>query len=343
MTKRDALIFTTLLALLVLAILIGITVGSVTFPLSHTASILLHTVIEGTSGDNPAWQQTIIMWVRLPRVIVGALAGAGLAITGAVMQSVFRNPMAEPGIIGVSAGAALGAVAVLYSGIATLSILYVPSGAFIGALACTILVYSLSASHGKTSPSTLLLAGIAIGSIAIALTSFILALSLKKWEVGRQIISWLMGDLEGRSWNHVALAAPLVISGSLWLMLYARDLNVLLTGEEHAMAVGINVPAIRRNLLVTASLVTAATVSVAGSISFVGLVVPHIVRLLLGPDNRKVLPASLIFGAAFLVIADTLCRYFVIQELRLGIVTSLCGAPFFLYLLLKKRNLYKAL
>lgn len=337
-SPRVPLFWAGLVAACVLAFLVGAATGSVNLPVSRTLKLLVHAATGLGTPDWPAWQETVMVWVRLPRVVVAALAGAGLALTGAVMQGVFRNPMAEPGIIGVTSGASFGAVVMLYSGLGAKFYLLTPMSAFAGALGCTFLVYALATSRGKGSVTTLLLAGIAIGGIAFSMTSFVLSLSVRKWEVGRQVLSWLLGDLEGRTWGHCALAAPLVLGGGVWLTFYARKLNVLMLGEEVAQSVGLDVPRFRRNLLILTSLVTGAVVSVAGAVGFVGLLAPHATRLLFGPDNRKVLPATMFCGAAFVMLADAFCRAGVVQEMRLGVVTSLCGGPFFLFLLLRNRN-----
>ncbi|OYT71865.1 MAG: hypothetical protein CFK52_07055 [Chloracidobacterium sp. CP2_5A] len=338
MTRRDALTFIGLIALLVVAMVVATAFGTGSISPLRALRIFWDTLI-GANGDYPAWQRTTLVWGRLPRVLVAALVGGGLALTGAVMQAMFRNPMAEPGVLGISAGAAFGAVTALYLGGTTFSMLLGPAGAFIGALGCALLVYALaSGGRGQVATTTLLLAGVAVGSIVSALTSFVLALSLREWEIGRQSLSWLMGDFEGRSWVHVALAFPLTLIGCVWLMLRGRELNVLLTGEASALALGVNVAELRRDLIVWTSLVTAATVAVVGAIGFVGLIVPHLLRLLLGPDNRRLLPAAFLGGATFLVAADMLCRVASLTELRPGVVTSLVGGPFFLYLLMGSRR-----
>ncbi len=338
MTRRDALVFLALTVLLVAALAFATALGTANVP-PQRALRILWDALSGAEGDYPAWQRTVLVWVRLPRVITAALVGGGLALTGAVMQAIFRNPMAEPGIIGVSSGAAFGAVTALYLSATTFSMLAAPTGAFIGALGCTAVVYWLaSGARGRVATTTLLLAGIAVGSMMSALTSFVLALSLRQWEVGRQMLSWLMGDFEGRSWGHVALVFPLTLIGSLWLTLHGQELNVLLTGEESALSLGIDVPALRRNLIIWASLVTAGTVAVVGAIGFVGLIAPHALRLILGPDNRRLLPAAFLGGATFLVTADMLCRLASLSELRPGVVTSLVGGPFFLYLLMQSKR-----
>lgn len=338
MMRRDALAFAALGALLIGVMTLATAFGTANVPPTRALRILWDA-LSGAEGDYPAWQRTVLIWVRLPRVVTAALVGGGLALTGAVMQAMFRNPMAEPGVLGVSSGAAFGAVTALYLGATTFSMLLAPTGAFLGALACTFIVYVLASSgRGRVAATTLLLAGVAVGSIVAALTSFVLALSLRQWEVGRQMLSWLMGDFEGRSWGHVGLVLPLTFIGGVWLALHGRELNLLLTGEESALSLGVDVPALRRNLIVWASLVTAATVAVVGAIGFVGLIAPHMLRLILGPDNRRLLPAAFLGGAIFLVAADMLCRMASLSELRPGVVTSLVGGPFFLYLLMKSKR-----
>lgn len=328
-----------LAALLLGACVLAVGMGTVPIPPGEAASILAHAFRLGPKGDWHPYEEVILMTVRLPRVVVALLAGGGLALAGAVMQGLFRNPMADPGITGVSAGAALGSVTALYAGWAAASVLWLPASAFAGGLLCAFLVYGIATSRGKTPVSTLLLAGIAVGGMAVSLISFVLFLALANYEVGRQMMLWLMGGLDGRGWLHVRIASAPVLLGSAWLCLYARDLNVMLTGEEGAMSLGVDVPRTRRRLLVLCALVTAATVSVAGVVGFVGLVVPHILRLILGPDHRRLLPASFLGGGLFLVLADLVCRTLVVnEELRLGVVTSMIGGPFFIYLLIKNRR-----
>ena len=324
-------------ALLALSVVAAVSLGTVDVPFGRTAAILW-SAIAGGGGDWPAWQETVLVSVRLPRVLLALVTGGGLAVAGAVMQGLFRNPMADPGVIGVSGGAAFGAVTALYAAGGAGAVLLVPSAAFVGALGCALAVYALATTRGRTPVSTLLLAGIAVAGIASAATSFVLSLSLAEWEVGRQMLGWLMGGLDGRSWQHVALSAPIVILGSIWLATYSRDLDVMLTGEESALAVGVDVPRVKRTLVTLASLVTAATVAVTGVVGFVGLMVPHIVRLLVGPEHRRVIPISFLGGALFLCWADLAIRALPVSDLRLGVVTAMTGGPFFLYLLVRHRR-----
>ncbi|MEM9190583.1 MAG: iron chelate uptake ABC transporter family permease subunit [Myxococcota bacterium] len=334
LTQSVALVFG-VLALLV-SIVCATALGASALPFDRTAAILWSLVSGSTSFE--AWERVIVLDVRLPRVLLAAVGGAALATSGAVMQALFRNPMADPGIIGVSSGAALGAVCALYLSTVSLAFYLVPLAAFAGGLLAAFSVYTIATRRGRTPVTTLLLTGVAVSGIASAMTSLVLSLSLADWEVGREMLGWLLGGLEGRSWEHLLLAAPVALGGSAWLMIYGRDLNVLLTGEESALALGIDVVRLKRQTLILSSLVTAAAVAVMGVVGFVGLMIPHIVRLVVGPDHRRLIPVAFFSGATCLVWADLLCRSFPSTDLRLGVVTSLAGGPFFLYLLLRHRR-----
>lgn len=335
---RNAMILVGLGGLLGASVVVATTLGGSSLGFSEALTIMSAALRGAEASDLPAWQRAVLLSVRLPRVVLAATTGAGLATAGAVMQSLFRNPMADPGVIGVSSGAALGAVVALYAGVATLSTFVVPFAAFAGALGAAALVYTLATTRGRTPVTTLLLAGIAVSGIAGALVSFVLSVSLAEWEVGRHMLGWLMGSLEGRSWSHVAMAAPVVLVGSLWLATYARDLDAIITGEESALAVGVDVVRVKRALILLSSLVTAATVAVTGIVGFVGLMVPHMVRLLTGPRHSILVPASFLTGAIFVVWADVVCRVAPASDLRLGVVTALTGGPFFLWLLVRHQR-----
>nr|WP_255198876.1 vitamin B12 ABC transporter permease BtuC [Halorarius litoreus] len=275
---------------------------------------------------------TIVMTVRLPRIALGAVVGFALAAAGTVMQGFFRNPMADPSIIGVSSGAAVGAVLAIVAPVAIPLGLGLRGAAFVGALLTAFAVYLIATEGGRTPVATLLLAGVAIQTFLGAVVSFLL---LHSGDSMRTVVYWLMGHLDGATWGEVGLTALLVplLVGTLYL--YAEDLNVLLVGEEDARSLGIEVEHTKRVLLAVSSIVTAAAVAVSGVIGFVGLVVPHTLRLVVGPDHRVLLPASAFAGASFLVLADTIARSGV-AELPVGIVTAAVGAPFFLYLLRKR-------
>jgi iron complex transport system permease protein len=271
--------------------------------------------------------ETIVREIRLPRIVLGAVVGFALASAGAVMQGFFRNPMADPSILGVSSGAAVGAVATIALSVS--GPLGLQTAAFLGAVLAAFAVYLLATESGHTPVATLLLAGIAVQTFLGAIISYLL---LHAGESLEQAVLWLMGHLHNSTWAEVEVTLPVAVVSFLVLLAYARDLNVLLLGEEDAHALGIEVERTKRVLLALSSVVTAAAVAVAGVIGFVGLVVPHMMRLLVGPDHRVLLPTSALAGGAFLVASDTLARSGP-GELPVGIVTAAVGAPFFLYLL----------
>jgi iron complex transport system permease protein len=278
--------------------------------------------------DVPATSETIVRQIRLPRIVLGATVGFALAAAGTVMQGFFRNPLADPSIIGVSSGAAVGAVAAIVFA-ATLPL---PVMAFLGALLAAFTVYAIATRNGETPVATLLLAGVAVQTFLGAVISFVL---VQAGESLREAVFWLMGHLHNSTWAEVEVTLPLAVLAVGALYVYAHDLNVLLLGEADAHALGIEVERTKRILLALSSVVTAAAVAVAGVIGFVGLVVPHVMRLLVGPDHRILLPTSSLAGASFLVAADTLARSGV-AEVPVGIVTAAVGAPFFLYLLRRR-------
>lgn len=284
------------------------------------------------SFDVAASDETIVRRIRLPRIVLAAVVGFGLAAAGTVMQGFFRNPMADPSIIGVSAGAAVGAVAFIVLPVANLYGLGLQLAAFSGALIAAFVVYAIATTNGRTPVATLLLAGIAIQTFLGAVVSYLILHSGDSME---QAVYWLMGRLHASSWTDVGLSLPFVLGFYIVLSLYTRDLNVLLLGEDEAATLGISVERTKRVLLAASSIVTAAAVAVAGVIGFVGLIVPHAMRLLVGPDHRILLPTSALAGASFLVVTDTFARTGPV-EVPVGIVTAALGAPFFLYLLRKR-------
>ncbi len=273
--------------------------------------------------------ETIVMRVRLPRILLAALVGFALAAAGTVMQGFFRNPMADPSIIGVSSGAAAGAVAFLVVPVAIPFGLGLQGAAFVGALLAAFAVYAIATQGGRTPVATLLLAGIAIQAF---LGSVIAYLQLISGEGLRAVVHWLMGHLGNASWDDVTVTLVLVPLLFGILLAYSRDLNVLLVGEEAAAGLGVEVERTKRILLASSAVITAAAVAVSGVIGFVGLIVPHMVRLVVGPDHRVLLPAAALAGASFLVVTDTVARAGA-TEIPVGIVTAALGAPFFLYLL----------
>ncbi len=275
------------------------------------------------------------MWeLRLPRVLAAALVGAGLAVAGAVMQTVVRNPLADPYLLGLSGGASLGAVAVLVLGVAVL----LPVAAFAGALAALVATLALAGSSAATSPARTVLAGLAVGQLAAAGTSFVIFWSATG-DSYRDILAWLMGSLAGADWSAVAIAAVAVGVLGTGLLAAGRSLDALALGDTAAAALGIAVARVRWALLVAVALLTGALVAVSGSIGFVGLAVPHAVRLVVGTTHRRLLALTAVVGATFLVWADTAARaLFEPRELPVGIVTALVGAPVLAALLWRRRR-----
>jgi iron complex transport system permease protein len=292
--------------------------------------------------SEPSQIQSIIMEIRLPRLILALLVGAVLAILGAVMQGLFRNPLADPSLIGVSGGASVGAsIVIVTAGGAMLSPLaglsMVALGAFIGGVITTLLVYRVATSSLGTSVTTMLLAGIAIGAIAGAFNSLLSYFSDN--QMLRQISVWQMGNLGGANWQKASLMAAVSLIIFSLLPSHAKSLNAFLLGESEARHLGIDVQRIKRQLIFLTALGVGVSVALAGLIGFVGLVIPHMVRLLIGPDHRALLPASALAGASLLLIADSIARVVVLPaELPTGILTALLGAPFFVVLLLKQRG-----
>ena len=328
-----------LLILLVIALtILGVLQGPANISLGHIGAIFKQALLETPNNDIPNWEHSIIVDIRLPRVIIALFAGASLALCGLVMQGMFRNPLASPSVLGVSSGASLGAVIAIYFGFSLISAWAIPLLAFIGAGISLSIVYRVASSRGQTNVATLLLSGVAISALNVAATSLLLALSLSNWDVARMIIYWTMGGLDGRTWDHVVIILPIVLSGFVLLLFYSKQLDLLLLGEQHALSVGVDVRKTRRNLLIISSAMVGASVSVVGGIGFIGLVVPHILRLLLGPEHRYLLPACLFGGAITLLGADLfLNSFFREQAIPLGVVTAALGAPFFLFLLIKQR------
>ena len=322
--------------LLPVVALLSLTVG--------TVSISWVEALRAVVGSSSATQiDTILFDIRLPRILLAIFVGAVLASTGAVMQGLFRNPLADPSLIGVSSGASVGASLMIVSaggfiqGGALVGISLVSIGAFVGGFTATLLVYRLATSGMGTSVTTMLLAGIAIGALAGALNSLLSYFSDN--DMLRQISLWQMGNLSGASWLKVSIMGVVTI---LLMGLFPRDsraLNALLLGESEARHLGINVQRVKRRLIVLTALGVGVSVAVAGLVGFVGLIMPHIIRLMIGPDHRWLIPASGLAGAILLVVADSLARVVVIPaELPTGILTAILGAPFFVALLLQQRK-----
>jgi iron complex transport system permease protein len=317
--------------LLVVAACAAVALGTSGVGPDQALAIILHRLFGLGPVTWPASAETIVWELRLPRVVAGMVVGAGLACAGTVFQALLRNPLADPYIIGTAAGASLGAVAALLLPVATigwLGIGTVQAFAFAGGLAAVLVVFAVARGRGGTPVVTLLLAGYAISSLLAAGVAFLLFTSGDRLAA---VVSWLLGSLAGASWARLAVAAPLIVVSFMLLLLRWRRLNGLLLGEAAAAGLGIDVEREKRILTGLAALLTSAGVAISGTIGFVGLVVPHLLRLAFGPDHRLLLPASMLFGAVLLLVADLGAR--LVGGIPVGIVTALIGAPFFLWLL----------
>ncbi len=305
--------------------------GIASIPFRDANRILLHEFLHldvGMEGITDG-SITIIRSVRLPRVVLGFLAGASLAVCGAGFQGIFKNPMADPFVLGVSSGAALGAAIgiVLHFGTTLL--------AFVGAFLTITLVYNISKIGKKVPVATLLLSGIAVSQTLSATMSIIMILNKQSMD---QIMFWTMGSLNGKGWGQIITVLPYSLLGIALLLTTCRELDIMLTGEETAIQLGVNVESLKKRVLFASTVITAAVISVTGIIGFVGLVVPHVVRMITGPKHRVLMPLSLLFGGTFLIICDTAARSMAVWEIPVGIITSLCGGPFFIYLLRRMKR-----
>lgn len=271
---------------------------------------------------------TILWQVRLPRVCVAMLVGAALSASGLVMQAYFRNSLASPGLLGVSSGGAAGAVVAIGAGWTTASLFVLPAAAIVGALFATLAVIGLAQRGASTE--RLLLAGVALNALLGAVTSYVLSNFTLTYERNAQVLFWLLGGLEDRTWEHVWMVLPILLAAA-WLWPLGRPMDLLSTGVQEAQSLGVDVRSLRRRMLMLSTVMTALATAVAGSVGFVGLIVPHVLRLLAGAEHRRLVPLSLVGGAAFVLACDLIGRS--VMGLRLGIVTSLIGAPFFLWLL----------
>lgn len=330
---------------LIVALLIATGIGAVSVSPLDILGMLAHKILPMLNID-PTWvdtDETIILQLRLPRVVGGMLVGAALATAGVLFQGLLRNPMADPYIIGTSGGAAFGATLamMLPFSAAFLGFGLVPVAAFCGGLGAVLLVYNLARVGSRTPVISMLLAGFVVSSVMAALMSLLMAVSGRLQIQLHSVFSFLMGGISISTWWQIAIIAPLIVGGIVLARFMAFRLNAFALGEEGAAHLGVDVERSKLSILALGSLLTAAAVSISGLVGFVGLVMPHAVRLVLGPDHRLLLPASALVGGIFLVMADLLARSVVAPtELPVGIVTALVGAPFFLYLLRRMRKEY---
>lgn len=332
--RRARLVRAGLFLFLALAVYVSITTGA-----AGTSPWL--TLGQWLRGEEIALADKVVLLnIRLPRLALGLLVGAALAVAGAVMQGLFRNPLADPGLVGVSAGAGLGAVVAIVLGGAlplALGAWLVPAAAFIGGLCTTILLYMVATRAGRTSIATMLLAGIAIAALAGAVTGVMVYLANDNQL--RDLTFWNLGSLAGATWAKVLAAAPIILPALLVTPFLARGLNALALGEAAAGHMGVPVQKLKAAAIVSVAAATGAAVAVSGGIGFIGIVVPHILRLLNGPDHRALLPDAAVLGAAALLFADAISRTIVAPaELPIGVITAVIGAPVFLWVLLRQRS-----
>ena len=316
--------------------MVAAAVGPYTIPPSHIMDILAEWLGAGESSASDT-ERAIVGTIRLPRIVLALTVGAALGVAGAVMQGLFRNPMADPGIIGVSTGGALGAVIAIATGAQAVVALALPAMSFAGATATLVLVYFVASIGGRFSMAALLLAGVAISAFIAAIISAII-LFTSNLQAQREMLFWLAGGLGASTWTDVRIALPIVLFGVATAIVLARDLNLLMVSEEEARSLGVRVGLTRNTLLLATSLITGAAVAFSGTIAFVGLIAPHTLRLVIGADHRALVPLSAMGGGVFLLAADTLSRTVIDPaEIPVGVVTALVGAPFFVLLLARNK------
>ena len=320
----------------IVLVIIAAALGPYTIPFSHTADILLEQLGVGQAAA-PDTEQAIVASIRLPRIALALTVGAALGVAGAVMQGLFRNPMADPGIIGVSTGGALGAVIAIATGAQAAFALALPAMSFAGATGALVLVFAVASVGGRFSMSALLLSGVAVSAFIAAIISAII-LFTENLEAQRDMLFWLAGGLDASRWSDVRLSLPFVLFGVAVAVFMARDLNLLMVSDDEARSLGVRVGLTRNSLLLAASLITGTAVAFSGTIAFVGLIVPHALRLVTGADHRVLVPLSALGGGVFMLAADTLARLVISPaEVSVGIITALVGAPFFLMLLARNK------
>lgn len=306
-------------------------------------------ILTGGGGGWPDIYNVVVLELRLPRIILAALVGCGLGVSGAIMQALFKNPMADPYILGLSSGAALGAGVTLALEVSVISFvmfgyvvtmtstsILLPILTFAGALGTIMMVYNIARMGGKVHTDTLLLSGIAVSAFFGAIVMFLLFISGQQF---KSLFFWMLGGFGASTWGQVAVMGPIVLVGVVVTAVYSRDLNLLLMGEESARTLGMRVERVKLQLLVMASLIAGVSVAFAGIIGFVGLIIPHMIRLVVGPDHRGLIPASAFAGALFMIWVDTAARTIMApSEIPVGILTAMCGGPFFIYLLRTSRR-----
>ncbi len=339
---KNPAVLSGLSALLVILFFISLSIGQVVIPVGDILKIVLNKTGLFAFQVNEVFEA--VLWsIRLPRLVMTVLIGAALAVSGAALQGLFRNPLVEPGLIGVSSGSALGMVVLIVFGssfIDTSSLLghfVVPIIAFGGGLLATFLVMKISEQVGKTNIAVLILGGVAVNALAAALIGY--AIFYADENQLRTFTFWTLGDLGGASWEKLWVAAPILIFSTVWLLLFPNELNAIAVGEAEAFHMGVDVEKVKKLIIILCALAVGVSVSLSGVIGFIGLVVPHLIRITFHADNRLILPASLLGGPILLIVADLIARTVVAPaELPIGVVTGLIGAPVFITLLLRAKS-----
>ncbi|MEV4669663.1 FecCD family ABC transporter permease [Microbacterium sp. LWO12-1.2] len=337
-TLRFTLVTIGLIVALVITCIVSITSGQYSLSPTDLIGVLLRGIgIDTAWAPASATDYGVIYNLRLPRLVLGLLVGAALAVSGVLMQAIFGNPLADAGVVGVSSGAALGAAASITFGIASLGMWTTPLFAFLGGLIAVLAVYFISRSGGRTEVVTLLLTGIAINAIAGAGMAFLTFLGTTSTR--EQIVFWQLGSLNGALWSNVALVAPLVAIGIVIALIVSPQLDLFALGERTARHLGVNVELLRMVVIVTVAILVCAAVAFAGIIGFAGLVVPHLMRMIIGPAHLPLMIASAVGGALLIAVADLVARTAVpLADMPIGMITSLVGGPFFLWLLVRTRR-----
>ncbi len=342
MNKKFILLSLTLLLVLIISMTLAVMVGSVSITPLYVWQVILSKIpiVQNLIEQDWSRSQEIIIWqIRVPRVLLAAIVGAGLAIAGAAIQALVRNSIAEPYILGISSGATVGATAVIILGaFSFLGIFALSVSAFLGSLLAILLVFFLARVGGRISVFRLLLAGMAVSFILSAVSNFMLMMAKQDNGI-KAVMYWMLGSLAGAKWSNIIIPAAIFIFVFALLWLHYRNLNLLLLGEEAAVTLGVNIQQFRLQLILLVSLLTGVLVAVSGSIGFVGLIIPHIVRIIVGSNYKYVIPISALLGGIFLVWADAFARILIApEEMPIGIITAFCGGPFFIWLL--RRNNY---
>ena len=316
----------------ILVIIFSVGIGPVQIPFFDILKELLNPYESGPYH--------IIIWeLRLPRILLASLVGASLAVSGAVMQGIFRNPLSDPYITGTASGAALGATFAIIIGLSALNMYFLPLLAFLGAAGTTVLVAIIATYSSGPKSENMLLAGLGISIFFSAIVSYLMYLNGKDLQT---VFYWLMGSFSGAQWDFVYIMIIFAVPAMIVLALFGRDIDPIMIGEEHAYSLGIDVKESRLMFFILSSLITGLSVAFSGIIGFVGLIIPHIVRIITGPNNRVVILSSIFIGGGYMVIADTIARSFnIIEELPVGIITSLIGVPVFLYLLMREKGYWR--